>query len=169
MIFARHQLELASYTCVLPCPETPSCLPLHPTPLGCPSTVFGWPACHIEFAPVIYFTYGLKRPWFWERLRAAEGDDRGWDGWMASLTWWTWVWASSGSWWWTGRPGVLQSMGSPRVRHDWATGQQQQSLPRDSHRTECVGSGFHSKVYWSYRELIMHLGRGWRQHFKPLS
>ena len=50
-----------------------------------------------------------------------EGDDRGWDGWMASLTWWTWVWVNSGSWWWTGRPGVLQFMGSKRVRHDWVT------------------------------------------------
>ena len=50
-----------------------------------------------------------------------EGDDRGWDGWMASLTRWTWVWASSGSWWWTGRPGLLQSMGSQTVRRDWAT------------------------------------------------
>ena len=47
-----------------------------------------------------------KRPWCWERLKA------GWDGWMESLTQWTWVWASSESWWWTGRPGVLQSMGS---------------------------------------------------------
>ena len=46
----------------------------------------------------------------------------GWDGWMASPTWWTWVGASSGSWWWTGRPGVLQSMGLQRVGHDWATG-----------------------------------------------
>ena len=63
----------------------------------------------------------LKRPWCWERLKAeGEGDDRGWDGWMASLTQWTWVWVSSGSWWWTGRPGVLQSMGSQRVRHAWA-------------------------------------------------
>ena len=60
-------------------------------------------------------------PWCWERLRAGrEGDNRGWDGWMASSTWWTWVWASSGSWWWTGKPGVLQSMQSQRVRHDWA-------------------------------------------------
>ena len=50
-----------------------------------------------------------------------KGDDRGWDGWMASLTWWTWVWVNSGSWWWTGRPGMLQFMGSQRVRHDWAT------------------------------------------------
>ena len=50
----------------------------------------------------------LKRPWCWDRLRAGgEGDDRGWDGWMASLTRWTWVWVDSGSWWWTGRPGVL--------------------------------------------------------------
>ena len=52
----------------------------------------------------------LKRPWCWERLKAGgEGDDRGWDDWMASLTQWTWVWVDSGSWWWTGRPGVLQS------------------------------------------------------------
>ena len=63
-----------------------------------------------------------KRPWCWERLRVGgEGDDRGWDGWMASPTQWTWVWVSSGSWWWTGRPGVLQFMGLQRVRHDWAT------------------------------------------------
>ena len=50
-----------------------------------------------------------------------RGDDRGWDGWMASLTRWTWVWVNSGSWWWTGRPSVLRFMGSQRVRHDWAT------------------------------------------------
>ena len=54
----------------------------------------------------------LKRPWCWERLKAREeGDNRGWDGWMASLTQWTWVWVNSGRWWWTGRPGMLQSMG----------------------------------------------------------
>ena len=50
-----------------------------------------------------------------------EGDNRGWDGWMASLTLWTWVWVNSRSWWWTGRPGVLWFMGSQRVGHDWAT------------------------------------------------
>ena len=50
-----------------------------------------------------------------------EGDDRGWDGWMASPTQWTWVWVNSRSWWWTGRPGVLRFMGSQRVRHDWVT------------------------------------------------
>ena len=61
-----------------------------------------------------------KRPWSWERLKA-EGDNRGCNGWMASPTRWTWVWASSGSWWWTGRPGVLQSMWLQRVGHDWVT------------------------------------------------
>ena len=64
----------------------------------------------------------LKRPWCWETLKAGgEGDDRGWDGWMPSPTRWTWVWVNSGSWWWTGRPGVLQSMGLQRVRHNWVT------------------------------------------------
>ena len=63
-----------------------------------------------------------KRPWCWERLKAGEeGDDKGWDGCMASLTRWTWVWVSSGSWWWTGRPGMLQSMGLQRVGHNWAS------------------------------------------------
>ena len=65
----------------------------------------------------------LKRPWCCERLKAGgEGDDRGWDGWMASLTLWTWVWVSSGSWWWTGKPVVLQSMGvlkSQTQLSDW--------------------------------------------------
>ena len=63
----------------------------------------------------------IRKDWHWERLKAREGNDRGWDGWMASLTQWTGVSASSGSWWWTGKPGILQSMGSQRVGHDWAT------------------------------------------------
>ena len=63
-----------------------------------------------------------KRPWCWGRLKAGgEGDNRGWDGWMASQTQWTWVWASSGSWRWTGKPGVLQSTGLQIAGHDWAT------------------------------------------------
>ena len=58
----------------------------------------------------------------WEGLGAGgEGDNRGWDGWKASPTQWTWVWVNSGSWWWTGRPGVLRFMGLQRVGHDWAT------------------------------------------------
>ena len=61
-----------------------------------------------------------KRPWCWESLKAGgEGDNRGWNGWMVSLTQWAWVWVNSGSWWWTGRPGVLQSMGLQRVWQEW--------------------------------------------------
>jgi len=70
---------------------------------------------------LIQRTDSFKRPWCWERLKSGgTGDDRGWDGWMASLTGRTWVWVGSGSWWWTGRPGVLQSMGSQIIGHDWA-------------------------------------------------
>ena len=64
----------------------------------------------------------LERPWCWERLKAGgEGDDRGWDGWMASPTQWTWVWASSRSWWLTGKPGMLQSMGHKDSDMKWVT------------------------------------------------
>ena len=77
------------------------------------------------FGHLMQRTGSLKRPWLkdWrKRLKAGgDGDDRGWDGWMASSTWWTWVWASSRIWWWTGKPGVLQSVGSQRVRHNWVT------------------------------------------------
>ena len=63
-----------------------------------------------------------KRPWWWEGLGAGGGgNNRGWDGWIASPTRWTWVWVNPGNWWWTGRLGVLQFMGSQRVGHDWAT------------------------------------------------
>ena len=62
------------------------------------------------------------RPWCWERLKAGgEGDYRGWDSWMALPTQWTWVWVSFRSWWWAGKPGVLRSTGSQRVRYNWAT------------------------------------------------
>ena len=63
-----------------------------------------------------------KSPWCWERLKAGgEGDNRGWSGWMALPTQCIWIWVNSGSWWWTGRPGELQSVGLHRVGHDWAT------------------------------------------------
>ena len=63
-----------------------------------------------------------KKPWCREGLgTGGEGDDRGWDGWMASLTWWTCVWVNSRSLWWTRRPGVLRFLGSQRVGHDWVT------------------------------------------------
>ena len=72
-----------------------------------------------------------KRPWCWERLKVGEErGNRGWDGWMASPTQWTWVWASSRRWWRTGKPGVLRSMGSQRVRQDLATEQH----TKDRHR-----------------------------------
>ena len=70
-----------------------------------------------------------NRCWCWERLKAGgEGDDSGWDGWMASLTQWTWVWANPGRWWKTGKHGILQSMGFQRVGHDLVAEQQQQSM-----------------------------------------
>ena len=66
----------------------------------------------------------------WESLKAGgKGDDRGWDGQMASPTRWTWVWASFGSWWWTGKPGMLQSMGLQRAGHDWASELNWQLIP----------------------------------------
>ena len=82
-------------------------------------------------APVLWLSDAksqliMKRPWCWERLKAGEEvDNRGWDGWMASLTWWTRVWANSGRLWRTGNPGVLQSTGSQRVGHKLGTKQQQ--------------------------------------------
>ena len=67
-------------------------------------------------------TLATWRPWGWERLKVGgEGDERDWDGWTTSLMQWTGDWVGSRSWWWTARPGVLQSMGSQRVGHDWVT------------------------------------------------
>ena len=78
--------------------------------------------CTFIYLTTTYQLTHWKRLWCWEGLGArGEGDDRGWDGWMASLTRWTWVWVNSGSWWRTGRPGVLRFMGSQRVGYDWAT------------------------------------------------
>ena len=74
------------------------------------------------FGHLMWRVDSWKRSWWWEGLgTGGEGDDRGWDGLMASMTRWAWVWVNSRSLWWTGRPGVLQFMGSQRVRHDWAT------------------------------------------------
>ena len=86
-----------------------------------------------------------KRPWCWEGLGAGgEGDDRGWDVWMASLTRWTWVWVKSQSWWWIGRPGVLRFMGSQRVGHDWET------------ELNWVRYFFHT-YYWKGPPLLLHI------------
>ena len=77
------------------------------TPLLWPSQAKGW---------LIGKNFDAGRDWGQE-----EKGTTGWDGWMASLTWWTWVWVNSGSWWWTGRPGVLRFMGQQRVIYDWET------------------------------------------------
>ena len=84
-----------------------------------------------------------KRPWCWERLRARG--DRGCDGWMASLTQWTWVWPSSRSWWWIGKPCMLQFMGSQRVGHDLEVEQQQQSY---------IGNG---NSFWASIKRVINL------------
>ena len=101
-----------------------------------------------------------KRPWCWERLKAKrEGGGRGWDGWMASLTQWTWIWANSGRQWRTEEPGVLQSMGSQRVRHDLATEQRQQQRGRVECPRVCLlnictlrGSLLSAQHYWVFDE-----------------
>ena len=96
-------------------------------PKGDQSWVFNWKGWCYNWNANTLATWckeltHLKRPWCWERLRAGgEGDDRRWDGQMASPTQWRWVWVNSRSWWWTGRPGMLWFMGPQRVGHDWAT------------------------------------------------
>ena len=86
-----------------------------------------------------------KRPWYWERLKVGgKGDDKGWDGWMASPTRWTWVWVSYRKWWRTGKPGVLQFTGLQRVGHDWAT---------ELNWWLMILSIF-SFIYWSFLHLL---------------
>ena len=74
------------------------------------------------FGHLMWRADSFEKTLCWERLKVGgEGDNRGWDGWMASPTQWAWVWVNSGSWWWTGMPGMLQSVGVQRVSHDWVT------------------------------------------------
>ena len=80
---------------------------------------------HQHFGHLMWRADSLEKTWCWVRFKpGGEGDDRGWDGWMASPTQWTQIWASSRRWWRMGKPGVLQSMGSQRVRQDWVTEKQ---------------------------------------------
>jgi len=84
--------------------------------------LFAWGGQSTGVSALASFLPKKSQGWCWEGLGAGgEGDDRGWDGWMASLTRWTWVWVNSGSWQWTGRSGVLWFMRSQRVGHDWST------------------------------------------------
>ena len=116
-----------------------------------------------------------KRPWCWEGLGAGgEGGERGWDGWMASPTRWTWVWVNSGSWWWTGRPGVLWFMRLQRVGHDWAT--ELNWTEWLSNNTRCPEFSacaelckFRSSSYPSrYKAYFIssYLSQGWIFHYK---
>ena len=76
----------------------------------------------VQYFCLIRWIDSLEKTLILERLKTwGEGTDRGWDGWMAPPTQWIWVWASFGTWWWIGKPAVLQSMGPQRVRHDWVT------------------------------------------------
>ena len=101
-----------------------------------------------------------KRPWCWERLRAGEGDNRGWDDWMASPTRWTWIWVNSRSWWWTGRPGMVQFMGLQRVGHDWATELNwwNDSKPRSHHMNSLIRKVIlDARLHISSFALIVHI------------
>ena len=92
----------------------------------------------------------LKRPWCWDRLKVGgEGGDWGWDAWMASLTWWTWVWANSGRWWWTGKPGVLKSMGlqSRTPLSDWTELNWTEYLNTHTHFSKCHTIYFYFCTY----------------------
>ena len=96
-----------------------------------------------------------KRPWCWEGLGAGgEGDDRRWDGLMASLTWWTWVWVNSESWWCTGRPGMVRFMGLQRVGHDWATEINWTQL----NSTDLLGSQCLLKIYGGLKVIALRRG-----------
>ena len=113
---AEHQRTDVFELCPLDCKEIKQSILKEICPEWCWSWSFNTLAIWCE-----ELTH-WKRPWWWETLKAGgEGDERGWDGWMASLPRWTWVWASSGTWWWTRKPGMLQSMGSQRAGHDWTT------------------------------------------------
>ena len=100
-----------------------------------------------------------KRPWCWEGLGAGgEGDDKGWDGWMASPTRWTWVWVNSRSWWWTERPAVLQFMGLQRVRHDWAT---EQWRPPHCSCYLCWAEGGKQQTVHTAERTVLHMDFRW--------
>ena len=103
-------------------------------------------------APILWPPDGKSwltgKDWCWERLKAGgEGEGRRWDGWMASPTQWTWVRVNSGSWWWTGKPGVLQSMGLQRIGHDWAT--ELNLLPES---LDCYYRSWHHIYYTASKE-----------------
>ena len=123
MVFVYKKLAQFAVRCALPPRRSESPLCATDNKPSCVLHLLGW------FIGSRGFSSLERKPEFWvlhlERLRAGgEGDNRGWDGGMTSSIWWTWVWANPSSWWWTGRPGVLQSMGWQSVGRDWAPEQQ---------------------------------------------
>ena len=123
------------------------------------------------FGYLMWRTDSLEKILKLERLKVGgEGDDRGWDGWMASSMRWAWVWIGSGSWWWTGKPGLLQSMGSQRVGHNWMTKLRYKLIPNSyfipplqqvslngtlkPHLENCR----HANGDFQYREEILEIG-----------
>ena len=105
-------------------------------------------------------TDSLEKTLMLGKIEGGERDDRGWDGWMASPTQWTWVWVNSGSWWWTGRPGMLQSMGSHRIGHDWVTELNWRGVSKKNlniHKTEWKQKTQLIKIY---QMQLMHCWEG---------
>ena len=133
--------------------------------------------CSVTFlAPLTCFYWTVLCPDAGKHWRQEEKgtDNRGWDGWMASLTQWTWVWASSGSWRWTGKPGVLQSVGSHWVRRDWGTGLNRPTftiftkphcalLLQDKGQTTCHWWHYKGSVHCFTQQLLYedHWGQKW--------
>ena len=119
------------------------------------------PSCSNTLATWCEEVIHWKRPWCWERLRAGGEGVTGWDGWMASLTQWTWVWASSGRWRRTGKPGRLQSMGSQRVRHDLAT--EWQVLPKMAFIVSLFRWRFSQRPSIMLGVLVAKVSQSWLQ------
>ena len=131
------------------------------SPKGNQSWIFiGRTDAEVE-APILLATWyeeltHWKRPWSWERLKAGgEGDDRGWAGLIAPPTLWPWVWVNSGSWWWTGKSGVLQSWGRKELGHDWVTELNWESEIWDQHTavslfTSCLRLNFHETLWFFF-------------------
>ena len=102
-----------------------------------------------------------KRPRCWERLRArGEGGNRGWDDWMKSPIQWTWVWANSGRWWGTGKPGMLQSTGSQRVGHNWVI-EQQRMHSGDTRR----GENFEKEPGRIFEKMMTKIWQVWNEKY----
>ena len=116
-----------------------------------------------------YFGHQMQRPNSLKKtpmlgkMKAGEEDNRGWDGWMASPTQWTWVWANSRRWWRTGKPGMLHSMRSQRVGHNWAAEQQQQSGHWDLTDVENLLQPTITKIYSSqeYMNILYRINYMW--------